>query len=297
MDWIEVAMIGVDGEAAEALSEVMTRFGQGGAVIENIIGTEDSTTPVEHPLIVKTYLADEPETPLKLQKLREALWHLNIIYPMPEPQIRRLAQTDWAEAWKQHYTRTKPGQRLVIVPAWEEVSPDSSELLIRIDPGMAFGTGTHPSTQLCLILMERYLLPGHRFFDVGTGSGILTIAAARLQAAEIVACDTDPIAVQATRENANLNNIQNQIRVKVGSINTFSGKFDLIAINILAEVIVNLLADAVSRLAPGGVMLLAGIIAEREPDVQAKLRELGLTVKERLTRKDWVALAVHQSNH
>lgn len=296
MDWIEVAVIGVDGEAAEALSEVMTRFGQGGAVIENIIGTKESTRLVEHPLTVKTYLADEPESPIKLQKLREALWHLNIIYPMPEPQIRRLAQTDWAEAWKQHYTRTKPGERLVIVPAWEEVSLDSSELLIRIDPGMAFGTGTHPSTQLCLILMERYFLAGNRFFDVGTGSGILSIAAARLQAGEIVACDTDPIAVQATRENATLNNIQNLITVKVGSINTFSGQFDLIAINILAEIIVNLLPDAVSRLAPEGHILLAGIIAEREALVQAKLKELELTVSQRLIRKDWVGLAVRKSN-
>ncbi len=294
MDWIEVAMIGVDGEAAEALSEVMGRYGQGGAVIEKIVGTAESTVPIDHPLIVKAYLPDEPESAEKIQKLRESIWHLHVIYPMPEPQVRRLAQTDWAEAWKQHYTRFKPGKRLVIVPAWEEEAVDPSDLPIRMDPGMAFGTGTHPSTQLCLILMENYVRAGDRVFDVGTGSGILSIAAARLQAGPIVASDIDEVAVQATLENAILNGVEDKIVVKQGSADAFDGSFDLIVINILAEIIVYLLPDAVTRLAPQGRILLAGIIAEQEHLVQAKITELGLTVIERLNRGDWIGLAVQK---
>lgn len=294
MDWIEVAMVGVDGEAAEALSEVMGRYGQGGAVIEKIVGTAESTTAIDHPLIVKTYLPDEPESAAKIKKLRESIWHLHVIYPMPEPQIRHLAQTDWAEAWKQHYTRLKPGKRLVIVPAWEEEAVDPSDLPIRMDPGMAFGTGTHPSTQLCLVLMEKYVNIGDRVFDVGTGSGILSIAAARLQAGSIVASDIDAVAVQATQENALLNGVEEQIVVKQGSIDAFDGSFDLIVINILAEIIVYLLPNAVTRLAAQGHLLLAGIIAEHEHLVQEKIAELGLVVVERLNHGDWIGLAVQQ---
>lgn len=292
MDWIEVAVIGVDGEAAEALSEVMARFGQGGAVIENVLATTESTDFVSHPLTVKTYVADGPEAEATIQRLREALWHLNVIYPMPEPTVRRLAQADWAEAWKQHYTRTKPGQRLVVVPAWEEepVAPD--ELPIRMDPGMAFGTGTHPSTQLCLVLMEQQLRPGDHVFDVGTGSGILSVAAVRLGAGRVVASDTDPVAVRATEENAALNGVQEAIEVRRGSVDAFEGPFDLIVINILAEIITMLLPDALPRLAPDGRLILAGIIVEREHLILESLQTLGLTVLARLTQSDWVGLAV-----
>lgn len=292
MDWIEVAVRGVDGEAAEALNEVMARYGQGGAVIEHIFATSDSTGYVVQPLVVKCFLADEPDVDKTIQKLREAIWHLNVIYPMPEPEVRRLAQADWAEAWKQHYTRTKPGDRLVIVPAWDDQPLDPGDLPVRVDPGMAFGTGTHPSTQLCLLLMERYVRPGDRLFDVGAGSGILSIAAVRLGASPVVASDTDSVAVRATQENAALNGLQDQIQVTQGSIDAFDGPFDVIVINILAEVIFLLLPGALARLAPGGRVLLAGIIAEREEWLQERIAALNLTISERLSQGDWVGLAL-----
>ncbi|MBA3532943.1 MAG: 50S ribosomal protein L11 methyltransferase, partial [Ardenticatenales bacterium] len=288
------AVRGVDGEAAEALSEVMARYGQGGAVIEHVLATSDSTGPVVQPLVVKSYIADVEGAEETVQKLREAIWHLNMIYPMPEPEVRKLAQSDWAEAWKQHYSRTKPGERLVVVPAWDEGPMGEGELPVRMDPGMAFGTGTHPSTQLCLLLLEKYLKPGDRIFDLGTGSGILSVAAARLGAGQIVASDTDPVAVQATLENIELNQLTGQIEVKVGSVDTFDGPFDLIVVNILAEVIALLLPDALARLAPGGLILLAGIIVEREDIVQEKVAALGLVVRERLNQSDWIGLAVER---
>jgi ribosomal protein L11 methyltransferase len=294
MDWIEVSVRGVDGEAAEALSEVMTRYGQGGAVIEQVLATPESTGPAVQPLVVKSYIAVGAGAEETVQKLREAIWHLNMIYPMPEPEVRHLAQADWAEAWKQHYHRSKPGARLVVVPAWDEEPLDEGELAIRMDPGMAFGTGTHPSTQLCLLLLEKHLKPGDRVFDLGTGSGILSVAAARLGAGQVVASDTDPVAVQAAQENIALNDLTGQIEVRAGSVDAFDGPFDTIVINILAEIIALLLPEALARLAPGGVMLLAGIIAEREDVVQEKLAALGLIVRERLNQSDWIGLAVER---
>lgn len=285
-------MHGVDGEAAEALSEVMARYGQGGAVIEHVLATADSTNYRIEPLVVKCFLPDGPELEATIQKLREAIWHLSFIRPMPEPEVRRLAQADWAESWKQHYTRTKPGERLVVVPAWDEEPLGPDELLVRMDPGMAFGTGTHPSTQLCLVLMEQYLRPGDTLFDVGTGSGILSVAAVRLGASRVVASDTDAVAVRATQENAALNTLENAIEVVQGSIDAFDGPFDVIVINILAEVIFLLLPGALARLAPGGRILLAGIIAEREEWLMERINALGLTVLQRLNQSDWLGLAL-----
>src|SRR5690606_31652441 len=188
------------------------------------------------------------------------------------------------------------GERLVIAPAWEDATPVGDEVVVRIDPGMAFGTGTHPSTQLCLQLLDRYLVPGARVFDVGTGSGILALAAARLGAGPVDAVDTERVAIAALGENAALNGLTGQIRAAVGSVEAFDGPYDLIMINILAEVIVQLLPAAAQRLAPTGAMILSGIIEAREPKVSAALESSGFTVVERRTIKDWVGLAIRRGS-
>lgn len=295
MDWIEVAVRGVDGEGVEAVWEVINRFGHGGAVIEDVRATADSTVSEPQPLAVKAYIPADDRAESTLQALREALWHLSMLYPIPEPEIHRLAQQDWAEAWKAHYHREKVGQRLVIVPAWDAAEAAEGEVIVRLDPGMAFGTGTHPSTQLCLQLLERTIVPGDRALDVGTGSGILAIAAVRLGADEVKAVDTDPVAIAALEENAALNQLAGRIEAAVGSIERFPGPFDLILINILAEVIAQLLPEATARLAPGGTIILSGVIEAREPIVHEAIEACGLRVLERQTTKDWVGLAVRRS--
>jgi ribosomal protein L11 methyltransferase len=307
MDWIEIS-IQADGEAAEAVSELFNRLnsrpdGQGGAVTE--IGGFDPVGEEHHPVItVKTYLpADDPQAADLQREIEEGLWHLGRIHPLGEPRVRRLAETDWANAWKASYRPLRIGRRLLVIPAWEreQVRPAPDDLPIYLDPGLAFGTGLHPSTQLCMIALEETMRPGLRVLDAGCGSGILSIAAARLGASRVDAFDIDPIAARATEENVALNDLSAPVHVFVSAGPDESAfwrpadrprpTWDVIVINILPHVIVALLDAGIhTYLASAGRLILAGIIAEREGDVRAALAEHGLSVMKRLVDGDWVAL-------
>ncbi len=308
MDWIEISVT-ADGEAAEAVSELFNRLnsrpdGQGGAVTE--VGGWDPVGEDHHPfVIVKTYLpAAEPATAETQRQIEEGLWFLSRVYPLGEPIIRPLKEEDWANAWKASYKPLQVG-RFLIIPSWERegVPPPPDVLPIILDPGMAFGTGLHPSTQLCLLAMESIVGPTTRVLDAGCGSGILSIAAARLGATEIDGFDIDPIAVRATQENASLNDVATVINVVSSAGPERDAPFwhgpeggrqwDVLLVNILPHVITALLDQGLARhMAPGGHMLLAGIIEEREPDLRVRLAEHGLTVSKRLSQGDWVALVV-----
>jgi ribosomal protein L11 methyltransferase len=311
MNWIEIS-IRADGEAAEAVSELFNRLnsrgdGEGGAVVE--VAGFDPIGDDHRPFVtVRTYLpAGLPETADRQRQIEEGLWFLGCIYPLGEPHIRRLAEEDWANAWKASYRPLRIGRRFLVVPAWltAEVTGtlEAPVASIILDPGMAFGTGLHPSTQLCLRAMEDVVRPGSRVLDAGCGSGILSIAAARLGATAVDAFDIDPIAVAATQENAALNDLPVAINV-VASAGPDESPFwrrpdgarrtwDVILVNILPHVIIGLLEQGLhTHLAPGGCLILAGIIEEREPEVVAALEERGLTVVERRAEGDWVALVV-----
>ena len=208
MNWIEIS-VQADGEAAEAVSGLFNRLnsrpdGQGGAVTE--VGGFDLVGENHHPtVIIKTYLpADTAETPHIQQQIEEGLWYLGRIYPLGEVRIHPLAEEDWANAWKSSYHPLRIGRHFLVIPAWQtaEVVPEPGDVPLILDPGMAFGTGLHPSTQLCLMAMEDVVQPGQRVLDAGCGSGILSIAAVRLGAGRVDAFDIDPIAVRATEENA-----------------------------------------------------------------------------------------------
>ena len=287
MSWLE-ASVQVDGEAAEAVSEVFNRYGRGGAVLSTDFDDESGNTAVA---TVKTYLPLDEDGLETRQLIEEALWHLSQIYPLPAPEFRELAEDDWANAWKKHYHVLRIGQRIVIKPPWQEHERQPDEVVIELDPGMAFGTGLHPTTRMCLRALEEHLKPGAKVLDLGTGSGILSIAAAKLGAGSVLALDNDPLAVKAARANVQSSGVQNIVTVQPGSLDKATEKFELVLVNILARVIIELVGQGlVDRVRPTGLLVAAGIIAEQEAKVATALREHGLDIVERRREKDWVTL-------
>ncbi len=285
--WLEVS-VQADGEVAEAVSEVFNRYGRGGAVLSMDFDDELSNTAV---VTVKTYLPLDEEGRKARRRIEEALWHLSQIYPLPAPEFRELAEDDWANAWKKHYHVLRIGQRIVVRPSWQEHERQPDEVVIELDPGMAFGTGLHPTTRLCLQALEEHLKPGAKVLDLGTGSGILAIAAAKLGAGSVLALDNDPVAVKAARSNVQSNGVQNLVAVEHGSLDKATEGFDLVLVNILARVIIELADQGLAdRVRPTGLLIAAGIIEEQEAEVAAALREHGLEIVERRQEKDWVTL-------
>jgi ribosomal protein L11 methyltransferase len=285
LSWLEVS-VQADGEAAEAVSEVFNRYGRGGAVLSTDFGNGSGNAAV---VTVKTYLPLDEEGRKTRRRIEEALWHLSQIYPLPAPEFRELTEDDWANAWKKHYHVLRIGQRIVIKPPWQEHKRRPGEVIIELDPGMAFGTGLHPTTRMCLEALEEHLKPGAKVLDLGTGSGILAIAAAKLGAGSVLALDNDPLAVRAARTNVRSNGVHDLITVEYGSLDEATEEFDLVLVNILARVIIELADQGlVDRVRPTGLMIAAGIIEEQEAEVTVALREHGLEIVERRQEKDWV---------
>jgi ribosomal protein L11 methyltransferase len=297
MDWIEIAL-SVDGESAEAVAELLQRFGHQGVAIEQEgIPPEEWDDGEAQPatlLTIRAYLpADERAEDAKL-RLETALGHMSLMYPMPQPVYTIVKEDDWAEAWKAHYHPIRIGRKLFIRPLWVETETAPDDLVIALDPGMAFGTGTHPTTQLCLEALEDAVQPGVQVLDLGTGSGILAIGAAKLGAAHILALDIDPIAVKVTQENIEQNGVAEKITAQQGSLEnviTSARRFDLIVVNILARIIIAMcdqhLGDTVR---PGGRALFSGIILEQADDVETALRKTGLEPTGRRQEGDWVLI-------
>ncbi len=286
--WLEVS-VHVDGEAAEAISEVFNRYGHGGAVIEHLLSGGSAAHDDVDEMIVKAYIA--PDNPDLRRQIEEALWHLGQLYPIPEPSFRVLSTEDWAEAWKAHYAVLHVGRQTVIVPQWLEYRAQPGEVIVTLDPGMAFGTGTHPTTRLCLTALEALATPGMNVLDLGTGSGILAISAAKQGAASVLALDVDEIAVAAAQENVAANDVGSVVHVEAGSMEKASGPHDLILVNILAGVICELMGRGLAGLLkPGGTLVASGIIDFQEAQVRAALSEWGLEIVDRLAEQDWLAL-------
>ncbi len=302
--WIEVS-ITVNPELAEAVSELLSRFVSNGVVVESDVkynDEEDEGTPFG-PVRVYGYLVIDEHIEETRQRLEEGFWHLSQIQPMPDPAFRSIEDEDWMTAWKQHYRPIRIGNRLLVLPAWLEDQP-GERVAIRIDPSMAFGTGTHPTTQLCLELLETTVpsaqgKPVQDVIDVGCGSGILSIGAVKLGVSHALAVDIDNAAIRSTRENAEANQVLDRIETGIGSVQeVLEGKFSirqapLVLANILAPVIIRLfnigLADLVSE---DGKIVLSGILDTQAQGVIDAAQQKGLTFVEQRQIADWVAIVL-----
>ena len=292
----------VSGELAEAVAEVFSRFAPGGVAVEStaIKAAADEFGEVTGPMRVRAYLPVDSQLEDTRQRLLEALYFLGRIEPLPEPSFATIHDQNWMEAWKVHYRPIEVGERILVLPAWAEM-PDTKRLPLRIDPGMAFGTGTHPTTQLSLILLEKYLRPGDTLLDIGCGSGILAIAARILGAEAAYGVDIDAVSIEIARQTAEANQVTEDIRFEVGSVADVAGglfpvtQAPVVVANILSHILIRLLDDGMGDLvAPGGVLLLSGILEEKLPEMEAALERHGLKVSEQLMIEDWGGLAVER---
>ena len=300
-NWVEISLT-VSAEQAEAVAEMLSRTIPNGVVVEQkaMQNNHDETNRVEPNARVFGYLLADATLEDKKQQLEEALWHLGQIQPLPAATYQPILDEDWMAAWKKHYQPIKIGRKLVIVPAWIK-KEFPGRLPIRINPGMAFGTGTHPSTQLCLQLLEEVLQPTQSVIDVGCGSGILSIAALKLGADSVLGVDIDPAAVKSTQENAGNNQIESRLEVGLGSVdeircNQFKIKrAPLVVVNILASIIIHLFEDGLADLVDsGGKLILAGILESQAQNVIMAANKKGLVLEKTISSSDWTALLLNK---
>jgi len=304
MDFIEIALIGIDGEAAETVGELFNRYGHGGAVM-------DAYPPLFDKVTVRTVVTADDQERLRHIKMMLALIGQALPAGLPEPHLQAVGESDWANSWKEHFNVIRLGRRFVIKPSWRDYTPSGDDILIEIDPGLAFGSGLHPTTQLCLEILEDMApLAGQCLFDVGTGSGILALAALKLGGGPVRAVDIDEVAVRVAGENFARNGYPLPdppsshlppsgdlagviIETAVGSAAEAGGRqWQIVVANILANVLVELMPDLAQALAPGGRLIFSGMIAGQDADVIAAAAAHNLSLVDRRTEEDWVALVV-----
>ena len=282
----------------EAVAEVMRRYSSGGVAIEEPLLSGDAPPVLDHqkPRLVKAYLHRDKRLSSLRRALRRDLARLPLTMRLPRLRGRVVREEDWAEAWRRHFDVERVGERTVICPAWRRYRARPSDVVVRLDPGMAFGTGQHPTTRMCLVALEKRVRAGCRLLDLGAGSGILAIAAAKLGAREVVALDTDPLAVAVAEKNVALNGVEGQVTVRPGSLGERwpdsppFRPFDCIVANINAETIVRLAPALVDALKEGGVGIVSGIIGEKEEGCRRALESAGACVVEVTAEGDWRAL-------
>ena len=299
--WLELA-VEADVEAVEAVSEILGRAAPGGTSVEPAFELVDeglgARVDTSRPAIVRAYVParDRAAADRAVAEVAEALGHLQAfgLRPIGELRTRIVQETDWADAWKAYFPVMRIGRRLVIRPTWRRHRRAPDDVVLALDPGMAFGTGLHPTTRLCLAaveeLAERGIVDGARVLDVGCGSGILAIAAVKLGAVTALGVDTDPIAIEATIANARRNALTRRLVAREGSLPTGEAPFDVVLANLIAGVLVPLAGALRDELRPGGSLLASGIFVDREGEVRAAFEAVGLAVTERSAEGDWVAL-------
>ncbi len=298
--WLELSSVS-EPEAADAVAEVFGRVGRGVAIDQPIKDAPDGDGGWIDPdrnVVVKTYIPVDEESEEKRRLLEEAAWHLGRLRHVEPLQTRVIAEEDWANAWKRFFFPHRVGKRIVIVPSWRRRARGPDDLVIRLDPGMAFGTGLHPTTRMCLTFLEELVQPGDNVFDFGCGSAILSIAAARLGAEHIEAVDVDSIAVEVARENARRNKVARKIHIRKATVEPGvpvpGAPFDVVAANISAFILKNAVEGLFAATKPGGPVVLSGVLASAAPDVQATYEAAGWRHIETRVEGDWTAILVRR---
>lgn len=323
MRWIEISVT-AHPEAVEPVSELLAGVAANGIAIEEPYTLEDDgqkyRTIPGAPVIVRAYIPEDQYAAAIQKRIAETLWHLRSLgeHFVGDLTTRMVNDEDWAETWKEHFHVARIGRRIVIKPSWREFTPDAADLaVLELDPGMAFGTGTHPTTRLCLEALEDLVQPGDDVLDVGTGSGILTIAALKLGAAHALAVDVSTVAVRVTTENLALNGLAERSEVLQGTLSVSDRGVPLltpappdagedpvalleavrvvvparvVVANIIARVIGELAPALLAATLPGGWLITSGIIAERRAEAEGPLRAAGLQDVQVRQEGDWLAI-------
>jgi ribosomal protein L11 methyltransferase len=299
--WLELAVT-CDSEAVEPVSELLAAhgFNQGVAIEEAFTQDPDGdnfAVDPTRPVVVRTFLNAADVAPETIEEIRQALWHLGRLRSISDLRVTERQEEDWANAWKAHYSVHRVGRRVLVKAPWHDYQPAQEEIVVELDPGMAFGTGLHPSTQLAMIGVEDELEPGDRVLDVGTGSGVLATAAALLGASAVDGVDIEPVAVRSARENADRNGVGSVVRIEQGSVGDgqpFQGEYDLVVANIIARILIELASSLAKAVRPGGTLILGGIIDSKEAAVRDAFNDVGLSLVRRETSEDWVSLVLRR---
>ncbi len=300
--WLELS-VEAPQEYVEPLSHIFTRYGQGVSV--EVVGGFNPDEGEEEPqegqsAIIRTYLPVDATTKASQNYIDVGVRLVAKVAPISSLKVRTLDEEEWGNAWKKTFFVLHIGKRIVIRPTWRPYYPKGDEIIVDLDPGMAFGTGHHPTTRMCLLELERLMKPGKKVLDVGTGSGILAIAAAKLGASEVLAVDIDPIAIKVAKRNVIDNGVVNTVNLKLGSsvFNSISiDSYEIILANISAKVAIDLAENIVNSLKPGGYLVISGVIAEKEAQVVETLSEIGLTIEDINKEDDWVAFTAFKPDH
>ena len=300
--WLEVSMI-CSGELAEAVAEVFSRFSPDGVVINSVthydtLGHEEIPTG---DMQVVAYFPQDEQSEVIRHQLEESIWHMSQIAPLGSLEYKVVVDQNWMEAWKANYKPLKIGRNLIVLPAWVDPALAEGRTPIIISPDMAFGTGTHPSTQLCMLALEKYGVKEMDVIDIGTGSGILSIEAAKLGADRILGVDNDPDSIPSAINNANLNGVGERIVFEVGTHTDVLNREDglnqapRVIANILSPILAKMLSTGLADLvSPLGLLFLGGILEHQAQDLADLARTLGMTLRETLNQEDWVVLVLHK---
>ncbi|MGI6777457.1 MAG: 50S ribosomal protein L11 methyltransferase [Acetivibrionales bacterium] len=307
MDWVEVKIV-TTSEASDAVSQMLTEAGSGGVVIED---PADIRKEIEKPgsldyaddeflcklgndVIIKAYFPGSRNENELIEHINKNMGDIANYLDIGKATVNTsiVDDEDWANGWKRFYKPFHISDRIVVKPSWEKyISGSSNEVVIEIDPGMAFGTGTHDTTRMCAILLEKYMEEDNRVLDIGCGTGILSIVAAKLGATHVTAIDIDDNAVKVAKENCRLNGVGHLVDVYQGTVDSFcSDRYSIITANIIADAIIDMADMILSCIAAGGCFIASGIIKEREEEVVDKYTGLGFNTDTRLESGEWVAI-------